>query len=47
VQIHELLPNYAIKATAVERLVSSFTSGASAPYFGCYAPEQERTSWVK
>jgi cytochrome b subunit of formate dehydrogenase len=28
-------PNYAIKATSVERLVSSFASGASAPYFGC------------
>jgi hypothetical protein len=28
-------PNYAIKATSVERLVSSVTSGASAPYFGC------------
>jgi hypothetical protein len=27
--------NYAIKATSVERLDSSFASGASAPYFGC------------
>ncbi len=28
-------PNYAIKATSVERLDSSVASGASAPYFGC------------
>jgi hypothetical protein len=27
--------NDAIKATSVERLASSVTSGASAPYFGC------------
>jgi hypothetical protein len=28
--------NDAIKVTAVEPLHSSFTSGAAAPYFGCY-----------
>jgi hypothetical protein len=28
-------PNYAIKVTSVKILVSSFASGASAPYFGC------------
>ncbi len=27
--------NYAIKGTAVGTLHSSFTSGASVPYFGC------------
>jgi hypothetical protein len=27
--------NYAIKVTSLEILVSSFASGASAPYFGC------------
>ena len=30
--------NYAIKVTSVHILRSYFTSGASAPYFGCYAP---------
>jgi hypothetical protein len=29
------MPNYAIKVTSVKMLVSSFVSGASAPYFGC------------
>jgi hypothetical protein len=28
-------PNYAIKPTSVGILCQSFTSGASAPYFGC------------
>ena len=28
-------PNYAIKVTSVRKLLSYFTSGASAPYFGC------------
>ena len=28
-------PNYAIKVTSVRTLLQSFTSGASAPYFGC------------
>ncbi len=31
-------PNYAIKGTSVETLDSSeSSSGASVPYFGCYA----------
>ncbi len=28
-------PNYAIKVTSVKIQHSNFTSGASAPYFGC------------
>ena len=35
--VNKWLPNYAIKVTSVKYLFSSFTSGASAPYFGCYA----------
>jgi hypothetical protein len=31
----QVASNYAIKVTAVKILVSSFASGASAPYFGC------------
>ena len=30
--------NYAIKVASVRILLQRFTSGAAAPYFGCYAP---------
>jgi hypothetical protein len=35
------MPNYAIKPTSVGILFQSFASGASAPYFGCWAPNMK------
>ena len=35
-------PNKSIKVTSVRKLVSSFTSGASAPYFWRYVPEKQK-----
>ena len=37
IQIAIVASNYAIKVTSAKCLDSSFTSGASVPYFGCWA----------